>query len=168
MIFQISWSATREGNVPKPKKSVLQAFTIGFEHSLTVSTGVEDLKIHSFCTLFLLNYVCFHDFPDFVERYKGRKCPQAQKVSFTSVYDRFWVGVVMPKRGSNVSNTMKSLAKTCVQIHIPGLCSKNNMQESCTSCLLINTSVFDMDSVFGRMMVRGLSDGSWCRPLANG
>jgi len=33
--------------------------------------------------------VSFHDFRDFTERYKGRKCPQPRKVSFTSVYDRF-------------------------------------------------------------------------------
>ena len=74
----------------------------------------------------------------------------------------------MPKRESNVSKTMKTLVETCIQVHIAGLCSKTNMPESCTSCLLINTSVFDMDSAFGRIMVRGLNDGIWCRPLANG
>ena len=153
---------------PQPQKV---SFTSVYDRFWALANrvhGWKNLKINPFCTLFLLNSVSFHHFSDFVERYKVRKCPQPQKVSFTSVYDRFWVGVVMPKRESNVSNTMKSLAKTCIQIHIPGLCWETNMQKSCTSCLLINTSVFDMDSVFGWIMVKGLNDGIWCRALANG
>ncbi len=43
MIFQILWSATRQGNVRNPKKSVLQAFTISFGDA---EEGIERLQYY--------------------------------------------------------------------------------------------------------------------------